>query len=89
MNLKEEEGGVKLRHPKIIGYESSLKRMRRAHSEIIQPVTRIKLPFQTHSNFDSKHNLLFPNACRVIIMELSASVDEYGLQSDNDSLEKV
>ena len=89
LSLKEEEGGIKLHHPKIIGYENSLKRMRRTHSEIIQSVARINLPFQTHSHFDSKHNLLFPNGCRVIILELPASVEEYGLQSDNDSFEKV
>ena len=89
LNLKEEEGGIKLHHPKIIGYENPLKRMRRAHLEIIQSVARINLPFQTHSHFNSKHNLLFPNGCRVVIMELSAPVEQYGLQSGNDSFESL
>ena len=86
----EGSGGLERYHPKILGFESALKDLRKKSSDDVVSTTRIPLPFPVQAGIFAKSNLGWNcNDSMVFYADLKAAVDDYAVVNDDEAFEKV
>ena len=75
-------------HPKIVGFESSLKLGRKQASDIVESNARIPLPFAVETHVASKSNLAWKDGGeKIIYVDLKAAVEGYSVKMDSQAFE--
>lgn len=75
-------------HPKIIGFEESLKELRSHHSERVEQFMRIQLPFSVETSIHKITNLGWVNSKAVVLYcDLKSNVDNYGSRRGTTEIE--
>ncbi|PXF42241.1 hypothetical protein BWQ96_08037 [Gracilariopsis chorda] len=74
-------------HPKIIGFQNSLRNLKGKVTEDVKSVARILFPFPVQSHIAQKDNLAWiGNDARVIYIEMKqVQLDDYSKVNDNDN----
>ena len=90
LNQPEASGGIKSYHPKVIGFEKTLRKLRSRPSERVLSVARIALPFQVEPRTTAKFNLGWEGSeCQIVMVDLSPRLEDYEIESDNEPFEKT
>lgn len=76
-------------HPKILGFEASLKRMRKSCDDNVFSKARIGLPITVESHIEKFNIGWRDNDTRVLYLDLKALAEDYGTQNDTTTLEIV
>lgn len=79
---------MQMYHPKVLGFEASLKQFRKHSNEKIEATARIALPFPVQNHIAKRDNLgWLDNDCKVVYIDLKAHDDEYLVTRDENSFE--
>lgn len=77
-------------HPKCIGFENALKKLRARSLDQFESAARIPLPFPAQSHIHGKHNLAWrSNGVRMLHVGLKAFVEDCAAVSDSESFEFI
>jgi len=83
-------GGFQKYHPKYLGFEAALKKLRERNSDKVESSARIPLPFPVLSHFHGKYNLAWTDSnVRMLYVDLRAFIEDYAVVNDKDSFEVV
>lgn len=77
-------------HPKFLGFESSLRKLRSNVLSNVSSVARIGLPITVQSTVDQSYNLAWKDdACRMVYIDLKAVEEDYAVQNNISIFEEV
>lgn len=77
-------------HPKFLGFEASLRKLRENLSDKVVSVARIGLPFSVQSHIESKHNIGFrDDTSRLVYVDLKAVEEKYAIVNDVSEFEII
>lgn len=77
-------------HPKFIGFESSLRKLRESVSINVSSVARIRLPITVQPTIVDSFNLGWKDdTCRMVYVDLKAIEEDYAVMNDTKEFEEV
>ena len=77
-------------HPKIVGFENSLKIRRKQASDIVESVAHISLPFPVETRIAQKSNLAWKDGTeKIVYVDLKAAVEGYSVNMDSEAFESL
>lgn len=84
------EGHLEPYHPKILGFEASLKELRSRTSETVKSTARIPFPLMMQTTEVGRSRLqLRGSSTRLLYVDLRAAVEHYAITEDHDVFESV
>ena len=85
----EDNQRIEPYHPKIIGFQNSLKDLRWAAADNVESTGRIPLPFSVQTHIEEKFNLAWRDlTVRILYLRLKATIESYAIVKDSDAFEK-
>ena len=77
-------------HPKYLGFEKALEKLRKSSSDHVKSVARIPLPHPVLSHIEKKYNLRWKgDSTRMLYVDLKANIEDYAVANDTESFEEL